>query len=244
MLMPVLDKPLVICELDRIRRSKLINELWLATSEDPADDVLAEEVEKRGYRVFRGSEDDVLDRYYTLARQRKAEVVVRLTGDCPLHDPDVIDFVIRSYQNAEPMVHYACNTQPPTFPHGLDVEVFSFSALQEAANTCVQPVEREHVTPGIHGQFRPKKPRILNVTAPADFSNLRWTLDYREDYEVIRAVFEALYPVNPDFTWLDVVAFMTRKPDLIVHNKRSERNETFLVQLPAYIAELEKNAKG
>lgn len=229
-LLPVLDKPLIIHELDRLRRAEKLNELWLATSDDSSDDPLAEAVEQRGYRVFRGSQDDVLDRFYCLARQSKADLVVRLTGDCPLHDPGIVDYVIDAFLAAKQMVHYASNVWPPTFPDGLDVEVFTFSALQDAHQNCTEKIEREHVTPGIHGQFRASKPRIVNVTAPADFSHLRWTLDYQEDFEVIRAVLEGLLPHKPEFTWMDVLAFMTKTPDLIVHNRRSQRNETMEVR--------------
>lgn len=227
-LLPVLGKPIIVHELDRIRPSKLLNELWLATSDQSSDDPLAEAVAQRGYRVFRGSENDVLERFYILARQTKADLIVRLTGDCPLHDPAIIDYLISSFCNAKSMSHYGSNVWPPTFPHGLDAEIFTFSALQQAAQTCTDPSEREHVTPGIHGQFRKEKPRILNITAPADFSSLRWTLDYPEDYEAIRTVFERLYPTNPGFTWLDAVALMTREPNLILANQRPSRNETFI----------------
>jgi len=234
-LMPVLGKPLIIHELDRLVRSKLINELWLATSDDASDDGLAEEVEKRGFRVYRGSQNDVLERFSLLAQRAKADVVVRLTGDCPLHDPEIVDFVISAFLHANPVRSYGSNIWPPTFPDGLDVEVFTFAALRDAADHCVQPLEREHVTPGIHGQFRDEKPEIVNVTAPADFSHLRWTLDYPEDYAVIRAVFETLYPEIPNFTWQDVLALMTKEPDLITRNRRTERNETFVAALEGYI---------
>lgn len=227
-LLPVLDKPLIIHEMDRIRRSKLLNELWLATSEDNSDDPLAEAVAQRGYRIYRGSQSDVLDRFYTLARQAKAELIVRLTGDCPLHDPYIVDYVIDSFFKAKPMSHYASNVWPPTFPDGLDVEVFTFAALEQAARNCKETAEREHVTPGIHGQFKQEKSRIVNITAPADFSHLRWTLDYPEDYDVIRTVFERLYPSNSNFTWMDVLALMTKEPELMLANRRAGRNETFV----------------
>lgn len=234
-LMPVLGRPLIVHELDRIRRSTLINDLWLATSEEPSDNELAVTVGAAGYQVFRGSQDDVLERFYRLAKQAGAEIVVRLTGDCPLHDRTVIDQVISCFLDARPKFHYGCNVIPPTFPDGLDVEVFTFEALEQAALHCQESIEREHVTPGIHGQFRQEKPEILNVTAPADFSHLRWTLDYQEDLEVVQAVYEALYPGNPQFSWMDVLALMTREAGLLTHNQRTQRNETFVAQLPEYL---------
>lgn len=237
-LLPVLGKPLIAHELERLMRAKTLNELWLATSEDSADDPLAAEVEKRGFRVFRGSQDDVLERFYFLAQRSKADVIVRLTGDCPLHDPAIVDFVVASFLQAKPRRSYASNVWPPTFPDGLDVEAFTFAALKEAALRCTAPLEREHVTPGIHGQIGEPKPAIVNVTAPADFSHMRWTLDYPEDYAVIRAIYQALYPANPEFTWMDVLALMTREPALLEMNRRSERNEAFTAQLGRYLEDV------
>jgi spore coat polysaccharide biosynthesis protein SpsF len=235
-LMPVLHKPIIVHQLDRIVPSKMINELWLATSEDTSDDPLAAAVERAGYRVFRGSQDDVLERFFHLATRAKADVVVRLTGDCPFHSYEVIDYVVGAFLDAMPKYTYASNVFPPTLPDGLDVEVFSYSVLKKAALECKEPLEREHVTPGIHGQFREPKMEILNITAPADFSHLRWTLDYQEDFDVVKAVYEALYPTNPMFTWMDVLALMTKDPSLVTHNQRQQRNETFVEQLPTYLA--------
>lgn len=235
-LMPVLNKPIIVHQLDRIIPSQKSNELWLATSDDPSDDPLVEAVERAGYRVFRGSQNDVLERFFQLATRAKADIVVRLTGDCPLHSFELIDYIVDAFVSAYPKYSYGSNVHPPTLPDGLDVEVFSYAALKRAATECTEPMEREHVTPGIHGQFRDQKPEILNITAPADFSHLRWTLDYQEDFEVIKAVYEALYPSNPMFNWMDILALMTKDPSLLTHNLREQRNETFVTQLSEYAA--------
>ena len=234
--MSVCGKPIIVHELDRIARSKRIDALWLATSVDPADDPLADAVDQAGYKVFRGSEDDVLDRFYQLAKQANADIVVRLTGDCPLHSPELIDYVVGAFVDSMPRYSYGCNVLPPTFPDGLDVEVFTFAALEKACRECKEPLEREHVTPGIHGQLREPKPEILNIANGADFSHLRWTLDYQEDWDVIKEVYETLYPINPAFGWMDILALMTKEPRLLVHNRREMRNESFVAQLPEYLA--------
>lgn len=235
-LMPVLGKPIIIHQLDRILPSERLNELWLATSDDPSDDPLVEAVERAGYRVFRGSQNDVLERFFHLATRAKADIVVRLTGDCPLHSHELIDYVVGAFLDALPKFSYASNIWPPTLPDGLDVEVFTYATLKDADARCKEPLEREHVTPGIHGQFRDTKPQILNITAPADFSHLRWTLDYQEDFDVIKTVYETLYPANPKFTWMDILALMTKDVGLLLHNRREQRNEAFAADLDAYVS--------
>ncbi|HZH97929.1 MAG TPA: glycosyltransferase family protein [Fimbriimonadaceae bacterium] len=224
-LMPALGKPLILHMLDRVSRSQRIDELWLATSDLPADDELAATVEAAGYKVFRGDESDVLTRFYDLAVQVRPETVVRLTGDCPLHDPEVIDSLIDAFHESG-QFDYGCNALPPTYPDGLDAEVFSFQALEYAHKTCTNPFEREHVTLYIHRRFPGSvdPPEILNVEAPADFSHMRWTLDYPEDYEFIVKVFEA-FADQPEFGWLDVVALTTRRPELLEVNTVAQRNE-------------------
>ena len=235
-LFEVCGKPIIVHELDRIARSQKIDELWLATSDDTSDDSLAAAVNQAGYRVFRGDQNDVLDRFYKLASQARADIVVRLTGDCPLHGAELIDYVVSAFIDALPKYTYGSNIWPPTLPDGLDVEVLTFDALKHAAENCKEPLEREHVTPGIHGQFRDPKPEILNIANTADFSHLRWTLDYQEDWDVIKAVYEALYPTNPHFSWLDVLALMTRDVSLLLHNRREARNETFAAALDEYLS--------
>jgi len=230
----VLGKPLIVHMLDRVSRSAAIDELWLATSDKPADDSLAQVVAANRFRVFRGSENDVLDRFDQLARKADADVVVRLTGDCPLHDPGVIDKVVRAFLGARPPVVYASNIHPATFPDGLDVEVFSSAVLHEVAAMSTNVVEREHVTPGIHGQIREPpamRPKILSVVAPADFGHLRWTLDYPEDYSFVSQVYEALVPVRPEFSWMDIIALLSLRPDLLQLNCMHMRNSAFLEDL-------------
>jgi len=224
-LMPLAGRPAILQMLDRVSQATTLDAIWLATGDDAGNDPLAQAVEEAGYPVFRGSESDVLDRFARLAEEAAAETVVRLTGDCPLHDPEVIDEVVAAFQ-MQTTCHYGSNIFPATFPDGLDCEVFTAKVLLETAATSRNPMEREHVTLGIHRQYHEGgTPEIVNVEAPADFSHLRWTLDTPEDAAFITAVFDALYPQSPAFSWFDVLALLTREPHLLTLNSQHLRNE-------------------
>jgi spore coat polysaccharide biosynthesis protein SpsF len=218
--------------VNRVRRASHLDELWLATSEDPANDPLADEMASAGISVFRGSEDDVLSRFATVAEKTGADWIVRLTGDCPLHDPEIIDAVIRYAVDHADHFDYVCNSLRPTYPDGLDVEVFTRGALSRAAREATTPLQREHVTPFIHRHHDGPGPfRVGHYLGPADFSHLRWTVDEPEDYQVVKEILDALYPANPEFGWLDVLALVTRRPELIVGNSSIVRNEGYLKAL-------------
>src|SRR5262245_10854566 len=201
-LLPVAGKPILQHELERILRARQINELILATTKDPKDDPVAALGVAVGCKVFRGDENDVLDRFYQAARESAADVVVRLTGDEPFMDPALIDEITGSFIAGR--VHdYLSNTLNPTYPDGLDVEVFEFSALENAWRNAELPSEREHVTPYIYNNSDLRGGnRFLarNYPFAADLSHLRWTLDESLDLEVVREVYERLYPANPDFS--------------------------------------------
>lgn len=216
-LMTAVGKPLILHMLERVSRSETLDELWLATSELERDNVLADCVTDAGYQVFRGSEEDVLSRYYTLARSRRADVVVRLTGDCPLHDPAVIDHVVGRFLKETPPSGYGNNTLRRTYPVGLDTEVMTFAALERAHREATSQHDREHVTPYLY-----RAPHeVLCVQLETDFSHLRWTLDTEADYQLIREVFRALWTQNSLFSWHDALDFVTRRPDLITFNVKN-----------------------
>jgi spore coat polysaccharide biosynthesis protein SpsF len=237
-LLPAAGKSLIRHMLDRVGRCSTIDELWLATSEDKANNPLAAEVEKAGVNVFRGSEDDVLSRYATVAKRTGADWVVRLTGDCPLHDPSIIDTVVRFAIEHASEFDYVSNSLQPIYPDGLDVEVFTSTALARAAKEATTALQREHVTPFIHRYHDGPGPfRVGRVIGPADFSHLRWTVDEPADYEVVKEIFEALYPGNPAFGWLDVLALVTRRPELIIKNSNIVRNEGYLKALAKSLEE-------
>lgn len=223
----ICGRPVILRMLERVRRCKLLKGVVLATSVEPADDALATLVRESGTPVFRGSASDVLDRCWQAARSAQAEVVVRLTGDCPLHDPGLIDEAVGAFLARRDEWDYLSNTLKPTYPDGLDVEVFSFEALERAAREAKTPFEREHVTPYIHGLWEGTRSpfRVGHHTGQADFSHLRWTVDEPEDLDLVRRIFAALLPEKPEFTWLDVVALQTRDPTLLGLNRHYRRNE-------------------
>ena len=212
-------KPLIEILLYRLSQSKKIDKIVIATSENKENDILTETVEKLGFDVFRGSEDDVLSRYYHAAKPLEPTAVVRITGDCPIIDPQLVDEIIGLYQ--ENNVDYASNAEPPTFPDGLDTEVFSFTALEMAYNNAEEPFEREHVTPFIrtNGQFKQ-----ANYSNKTDFSGERWTVDEPEDFEVIENVIKHFAP-NLDFPWKDVLELNQAHPEYFEANKNIRRNE-------------------
>jgi spore coat polysaccharide biosynthesis protein SpsF (cytidylyltransferase family) len=237
-LLPAGGKSLIRHMVERIQRSSMIDELWLATSEESANDSLAEEVHNAGVAVFRGSESDVLSRYATVADRTEADWVVRLTGDCPLHDPAIIDDVVRYAIAHASEFDYVCNSLQPTYPDGLDVEVFTSAALVRADQEATTALQREHVTPFIHRYHDGPGPfRVGHFKGSADFSHLRWTVDEPADYEVVKEIFESLYPVKPEFGWMDVLAFVTHRPDLIVKNSSIVRNEGYLKALTPFCKE-------
>ena len=213
------NTPMIEVLFSRLNQSKEIDKIILATSIDPCNQPLVSHVSNLGFEVFQGSEDDVLDRYYQAALKYGPDVIVRITGDCPLVDPNIVDIVINTYKKKE--TDYTCNTSPPTYPDGLDVEVFSFSALKIAWKNAKTHYEREHVTPFIRESGRFK---IDNISNDVDFSNERWTLDEPEDYKVIKGIFEYFSP-NIYFSWSEVLQLKELKSKIFYDNQKIIRNE-------------------
>lgn len=203
-LAPVLGEPMIGRQLERLARSRRLDRILVATSSDPSDDPLAAYCEAAGYPVFRGSLADVLDRYCgAMAQVPQADVIVRLTADCPLADWTVVDAVIDRLH--ETGADYASNTPAVrTYPHGLDVEVMRREALERAGREARDPYEREHVTPYIHR--RAETFRIASLSRSPSLAHLRWTVDLPEDLAFVRDVYGRLYPADPAFTSDDVVA--------------------------------------
>lgn len=220
-LLPILGKAMLLRQVERITRSREIDRLVVATSTDPSDAELASLCEAAGISCFRGNLTDVLDRFVHAARPHRPKTVVRLTGDCPLTDPEVIDEVIRFFDAGG--YDYVSNIRPPTFPDGLDVEVMRFACLEEAGLEAVLPSEREHVTPFL--RLRPERYRVGNVARPVDLSHLRWTVDEPQDLEFVRQVYERLYPAKTDFTMHDVMHLIKQEPAIEALNALSSRKE-------------------
>lgn len=215
---PVCGTPMIGLLLERLSKARGLDQIVLATSTDSRNDPLATYVESAGYAVYRGSEDDVLDRYYRAAGKFEAGVVIRVTGDCPLIDPAVVERVVGLFR--ESSADYASNVSPPTFPDGLDVEVFTLGALEIAWREAVDPRDREHVTPYIRNSARFKK---INLAHATDESAERWTVDEPEDFAVIERVFEGFSP-RRDFTWLEVLALRGAHPQWFEGNRHLVRN--------------------
>lgn len=193
----------------RLRRAKLVDKIVIATTDTAEDDAIIAECGKLGVAWFRGSEGDVLDRYYQTALAFDAGAVVRITSDCPLIDPDLVDETIKQFQDRS--TDYASNAIERTHPRGLDVEVFTIAVLKSAWQNAKQPYEREHVTPYLYEH--PELFRLESVVGTPDYSQHRWTLDTAEDLQLLRAIYDR-FDNHDDFTWQDVIALMEHEPQL------------------------------
>jgi spore coat polysaccharide biosynthesis protein SpsF len=214
--------------IGRLRRASLINEVLIATTDSAADDVVVAECRKCSSPVSRGDEKDVLDRYFRAAQLSKAEIVVRITSDCPLLDPVVTDKTIAAFLESRP--DYASNVIQRTYPRGLDTEVMSMAALERAWRQAHKPYEREHVTPYIYehaGEFK-----LLSVTGDQDHSSHRWTVDTPEDLEFVRAVYERFASATA-FSWRDVLDLLKREPQLTDLNRFVEQKAVQSAKEPA-----------
>lgn len=228
-LMPVLGEPMLLRQIERIRRCKHIDNLVVATSTSASDDALVELCHTRGIAVGRGSESDVLSRFIDVAAPFAPAAVVRLTGDCPLADPEVIDAVVALFKSKD--LDYASNVEPATFPDGLDAEVIRWSVLAQANKDAVLPSHREHVT--LYVRAQPEKFRAATHTRTPDLSHLRWTVDEPADLEFVRRVYDALYPVKPGFVTADILNLLDHNPNFAAINSGFERNEGLRKSLEA-----------
>jgi spore coat polysaccharide biosynthesis protein SpsF len=201
---PVLGEPMIGRQIERLRRVRRIDRLVVATSTDASDDPLVDYLKGLGVAVFRGALNDVLERFgKLLERLPKAETVVRLTADCPLTDPALIDRTIDHHLEAG--ADYTSNTlNTRTYPKGLDVEVMKADVLRQADAWAHLPYEREHVTPYIYE--RPDTYKLAGVARHDSLADLRWTVDFPEDLAFVREVYAKLYPYKPAFTTDDVLA--------------------------------------
>ena len=217
----ILGKPVILWDLDRISLSKFIDAIVVAIPYGKENDVIVDTIKEYNDKrvTTRGSEDDVLDRYYQAAVQTNADVVVRITSDCPLIDPLVIDSVIEQFLDND--CDYCSNSLTRTYPRGLDTEVFSFKALETAWNEATKDYEREHVTPYIIEN--PDKFKLINVANDIDLSHLRWTLDTEEDFEFINTVYKKIIPKKKLFLMDDILELLNKKPELIEINSHIEQ---------------------
>ena len=206
-LMEVCGKPLLYHQLERVKRAKTIDQVVVATTENPQDDEIVAFCEQNKYLYFRGDENDVLTRYYHCAQQYQAKVIVRLTGDCPLVDPEIIDDTVRLFKEARS--DFSANTVPPEtscFPDGSDVEVFSMEALQRAYDECENPHDREHVT--FYFWKYSNGFSTSQLKSDIDRSKYRITVDYPEDFKVIQYVFDELARKKMFGTLEEIIAIL------------------------------------
>ena len=218
-MLPIMGVPMIELLLRRLSKSQQVDQILVATTVDPKNQHLVEHVRRLGFTVEQGSENDVLDRYYQAAKAHKPDVVVRITGDCPLVDPILVDAAILDFKRNE--VDYVSNTNPPTYPDGLDIEVFSFQALERAWRETDKLHDREHVTPYMResGKFVTR-----NCASIEDHSVERWTVDEPADFQVVERVFKHFWP-RDDFSWEEVISLRRTSPEYFTDNKGIVRNE-------------------
>ena len=209
-LKPILGAPMIVRQIERIRLSARIDQLVVATSMDPSDDRLVVELRERGIEVRRGPLDDVVARFEQVIDEFRPHSVVRLTADCPLADPFVIDAVIDSHLSSGS--DYTSNTLQPTYPDGLDAEVFTIAAFARLVSLPLTAMEREHVTLGMYD--RASQFTLTPVSQQVDRSNLRWTVDVAADLNFVRAVYAQLYDGINGFDQAAILALLDRMPSL------------------------------
>lgn len=217
----ICGKPLLQHVIERVQHCELIDEIVVATTENKEDCLIVELCDKLGVKSFAGSENDVLDRFYLCAKKFDADIVVRVTADDPFKDPDVIDRAIKELISDRGL-DYVSNTIKPTYPEGIDIEVFAFKALERAWKEAVKISEREHVTPYIWNN--PEIFRVSNFENSVNLSDLRWTLDTPQDLEFTREVYKRLFCAGRVFLLKDILALLQKEPELSGINSGIERN--------------------
>ncbi len=215
------DRPLLSYQLERLQQSNYINDLVITTTMHEKDDLIVEFCKKNNILWFRGSEKDVLARYYETAKTFKADAIVRITSDCPIIDVQVVDKTIQYFVDNN--YEYVSNTVDRTYPRGLDTEVFTFEALEKAYKDAVMERDREHVTAYFY--TNPDVFKISSVRNETDYSKYRWTVDTEEDFQLIKNIIEKLYNDNPNFTFHDTVKLMEANPDWFYINAHIEQKK-------------------
>jgi spore coat polysaccharide biosynthesis protein SpsF len=216
-LLDLAGEPMLVRVVNRTRRAQTLDEVVVATTVQPADEAIVRLCAERGWPCSRGSEDDVLDRYYQAAVVHQADVVVRITSDCPLIEPEIMDQVVQEFLDLQPRIDYACNVLPRrTFPRGLDTEVMRFDVLEQAWREDPNPAWREHVTPYI--QRNPDLFRIHGVSNKVDYSHMRWTVDTPEDLAFVRRIYNHFG--HDRFFWREVLAVLEAHPEWLEINQQ------------------------
>lgn len=217
-------KPLIWHVINRLKFTENVDEIILATTTNKLDDALEQWAKENNILVYRASEDDVLERYYGAATFSNADVIVRITADDPFKEPYLIDKAIKTLLNEQ--LDFVCNNNPPTFPEGLDVEVFTYSAIKKAHEKSNDAFEREHVTQYFY--HNPLEFKILNISNNINLSNLRWTIDTEKDFEMVKSVYYQLYKKdNSIFHMNDILELLENKPELASMNLDVKRSTLY-----------------
>ncbi|MBI5698791.1 glycosyltransferase family protein [Candidatus Saganbacteria bacterium] len=225
----VLGRPLLELLVERLKQCRRADEIVIATTVGAVDDEIEDLARNLSVKFLRGSEDDVLDRYYQAAKKFKLDHIVRITADCPLIDPEIIDLMIQYYADGGFKYDYLSNALKPTFPDGMDVEIFSFKVLEKIDRLSQAKYLREHVCGYIIEN--PDQFKIKNYANDEDLSSFRLTVDTPEDLALVSIVFEKLYYPQKTFHLKDVLAFIKENPELMALNSKYNRNEGFLLSL-------------
>jgi spore coat polysaccharide biosynthesis protein SpsF len=214
-------KPVLWHVINRLSNSKLCNKFVVATTSEPDDDAVEIFCVENNFSYYRGSTENVLSRYYETAKVFGAEIIVRITSDCPLIDPQIIDKMLTSFFDDEPKAEYMSNVFPRTFPRGLDTEIFSLGVLEKAYKNGVTQNELEHVTPYIYQH--PELFKIRNFANEMDLSFHRWTVDTAEDYDLLKKIYDASYTKGKIILLNDVLKLFEQYPDWININKHVQQ---------------------
>ena len=220
-MMKINDKPMIYWQVKRILEATKVSDLVVATSVDASDDCLVNFLEDNSVKVHRGSLDNVLSRFLGAASRYHYDALIRLTGDCPLVMPELIDQMVSEFYKLD--VDYLSNTIEPTFPDGLDIEIVRQGILEKLATFNLENIELEHVTYGVH--TRPETFNLSNFTSKSNFSAERWTVDYQEDLEFVRAIFKKFSGREVFFSYQEVLDYLSENPELASQIHGYIRNE-------------------
>lgn len=213
----IAGKPILAHVIERLKDARLVDEIVIATTTKDEDRTILKFANESRVKSFAGSEEDVLDRYYQAAKRCEADVIVRITSDCPLIDPGVVDKIIAFYLKYRGTVEYVSNFLKRSYPRGLDTEVFCFEVLETAWQQSKEPYQREHVTPYVYEH--PEIFRLVNVENNEDLSHMRWTVDEARDLEFVKEVYKRLYKEGKNFLMEDILTLLRKEPQLMEINK-------------------------
>ena len=220
------DKTVLAHVVNRVKACDLVDEIVVATTELSDDDCIVEESQKLDIKWFRGSKNNVLERYYLAAKKYQADAIMRITSDCPLLDVEILNNLLSYFQEESEMgldIDYLSNTLRRSFPRGLDAEIFTYLALEKTYHSTTQDYEKEHVTPYIYQH--PDLFSLHNLSNDNDLSHHRWTLDTSEDYQLIKIIYDNLYNQNPLFGMDEILAFLEKNPEITEINANIKQKE-------------------